>query len=296
MTLLIIGLLGTIAAFIFMSFFHSTNYETNKITYALKQYRIFSLLIFGLCFVCSTFTVISAGNIGVKTTLGKVDPVSLPAGFYFINPISDVQQISVRLDKASLESATASTKDLQVVHTDIVVNYRLEGADVANIYKNFGFDLKDKVLLPAINESFKAITARYNSEELITKRDIVSAAIKQELQDKVVKYGLSISEISLVNFGFSQEYQSAIEQKVIATQSKLKAEQDLQRIKVEAEQNIAKAQGEAESIRIQSAAIETSGGVNYVHLKAIEKWDGQLPTTVVGGDSMPFVNIPSVKK
>ncbi len=98
----------------------------------------------------------------------------MPAGFYFINPISDVQQISVRLDKASLEDATASTKDLQVVHTDIVVNYRLEGSDVANIYKNFGFDLQDKVLLPAINESFKAITARYNSEELITKRDVVS--------------------------------------------------------------------------------------------------------------------------
>jgi len=290
MTLLIIGLLGTISAFLFMNFFNDGRGNV------FKKYRLFSLLIFGFFFALSACTIIHPGNIGVKSTLGKVDPISLPAGFYFINPVSDVQQISVRLDKASLESATASTKDLQVVHTDIVVNYRLEGADVANIYKNFGFDLKDKVLLPAINESFKAITARYNSEELITKRDVVSAAIKQELQDKVVKYGLSISEISLVNFGFSQEYQSAIEQKVIATQSKLKAEQDLQRIKVEAEQNIAKAQGEAESIRIQSAAIETSGGVNYVHLKAIEKWDGQLPATVVGGESMPFVNIPSVKK
>lgn len=288
MSLLIIGALGSLALFVFMSFFTGSGSD-----YIFKKYRWLSPLVFIAFFVCSTFTIISAGNIGVKTTLGKVDPVSLPAGFYFVNPISDVQQISVRLDKASLKDANASTKDLQVVHTDIVVNYRLEGTDVANIYKNFGFDLQDKVLLPAINESFKAITARYNSEELITKRDIVSAAIKQELQDKVAKYGLAVSEISLVNFGFSGEYQSAIEQKVIATQSKLKAEQDLQRIKVEAEQNIAKARGEAESIRIQSQAIETSGGVNYVHLKSIEKWDGRLPSTVMGNSSsMPFVNVP----
>lgn len=243
-------------------------------------------------FLLNSFVVVKAGNIGVQVTMGTVNSKALQAGVHFVNPISDVEQISVRLDKAILEMAQGGTKDLQVVHTDIVVNYRLEGIDIPNIYKNFGFDLSDKVLLPAINESFKAVVAHYDSEELITKRDVVSAAIKLELQNKVFKYGLSINEISLVNFGFSKEYQNAIEEKVIATQSKLKAEQDLQRIKVEAQQNIAKAQGEAESIRIQSAAIETSGGINYVHLKAIEKWNGQLPQTVFGNGQMPFITVP----
>ena len=107
--------------------------------------------------------------------------------------------------------------------------------------------------------------------------------------NKVGKYGLDISEISLVNFGFSQEYQAAIEQKVIATQAKLKAEQDLQRIEVEAKQAVAKAQGEAEAIRIQSQAIQTGGGANYVQLKAIEKWDGKLPN--VNSGAIPFVNV-----
>lgn len=251
-----------------------------------------TLLPFVLAIALNSWTIIDAGNIGVQTTMGSVNPVSLNAGFHVVNPISDIHQVSVRLDKATLEHAQAGTKDLQIVHTDIVVNYRLEGVDVANIYKNYGFDLADKILLPAINESFKAITAHYNSEELITKRDVVSLAIKQELSNKVAKYGLSISEISLVNFGFSAEYQAAIEQKVIATQSTLKAEQDLQRIKIQAQQNIAQAQGEAEAIRIQSAAIETSGGINYVHLKAIEKWNGQLPASVLSGDNVPFVSVP----
>lgn len=94
---------------------------------------------------------------------------------------------------------------------------------------------------------------------MITKRDEVSANIKQELQNKVSKYGILIGDISLVNFGFSEEYQKAIEAKVIATQSTLKAQQDLIRIKTEAEQSVARADGEAKAIKIQTEAINSAG-------------------------------------
>lgn len=237
----------------------------------------------------SSFTIITAGHTGVQVTMGTVNPVPLIEGVHFINPISSIKEVSVRLDSATLKGANAGTKDLQVVHTDIVVNYRLEGSKVAHIYKDFGFDVDTKVLLPAINESFKAVTAHYDSEELITKRDLVSQGIKEELQNKVGKYGIGINEISLVNFGFSSEYQNAIEQKVIATQSKLKAEQDLQRIKVEAQQAIAKAQGDAEAIRISAQAIQNQGGEAYVKLKAVERWDGKLPN--VNSGAVPFINV-----
>jgi regulator of protease activity HflC (stomatin/prohibitin superfamily) len=237
----------------------------------------------------SCITIISAGHIGVQVTLGEVNQQTLSEGLHLVNPISSVKDVDVRVIKADLKNSNAGTKDLQVVHTDIVVNYRIDGTKAAHMYKEFGLDLEDKILLPAINESFKATTAHYDSEELVTKRDEVSNKIKEELQNKVAKYGLSVSEISLVNFGFSAEYQNAIEQKVIATQSKLKAEQDLQRIKVEADQAIAKAKGEAEAIKIQSQAISQGGGKDYVNLKAIEKWDGKLPN--VNGGAMPFLNV-----
>lgn len=245
---------------------------------------------FAVLFALSTFTVISAGHQGVQVTMGQVNMQTLNEGLHFVNPISDVQEVSVRVTKAELQNANAGTKDLQIVHTNIVVNYRLDGSKVAHVYKEFGLELEDKILLPAVNESFKATTAHYNSEELVTKRDEVSKAIHMALQDKVGKYGLMVSEISLVNFGFSEQYQAAIEQKVIATQQKLKAEQDLSRIQVEAEQNIAKAKGEAESIRIQAQAIQQQGGKDYVQLQAIGKWDGKLPTYMMGS-ATPMINI-----
>ena len=255
----------------------------------LKPFTLAPLVLPILIVLFESFTIVSAGHAGVQVTLGTVNPVPLTEGVHFVNPISSVKEISVRLDTATLKGANAGTKDLQVVHTDIVVNYRLDGSKVAHIYKDFGFDVDNKVLLPAINESFKAVTAHYDSEELITKRDQVSSAIKAELQEKVGKYGITVNEISLVNFGFSNEYQNAIEQKVIATQSKLKAEQDLQRIKVEAQQAIAKAQGEAEAIRISAQAIQNQGGDAYVRLKAVEKWDGKLPS--VNSGVTPFINV-----
>lgn len=256
----------------------------------LKQLWPVALLpsiLFGLF---STFTIVPAGYIGVQVTLGTVNPVTLSEGFHFVNPLSEVKEVEVRVVKADLKGAQAGTKDLQVVHTDMVVNYRIDGGKAANMYKEFGLDLENKILLPAINETFKAVTAHYNSEELITRRDEVSRSIHTELQAKVGKYGLDISEISLVNFGFSAEYQAAIEKKVIATQSKLKAEQDLARIKVEADQRIAQADGEAKAIAIQAAAIQSNGGAQYVQLQAISKWDGKLPATMAGG-AVPFVNL-----
>jgi len=239
----------------------------------------------------SSFTVISAGHTGVQVTLGEVNPMPLTEGVHFVNPISSVKDVDVRLQKAQLNGANAGTKDLQVVHTDIVVNFRLDPAKVPHIYKEYGLNVDEKVLGPGVNEAFKSVTGHYTSEELVTKRDIVSSEILQHLVEKMAPFNITVSNVSLVNFGFSEAYQKAIEAKVIATQQTAKAQQDLERIKVEAASRIAQADGEAKAIAIQAAAIQSNGGENYVKLQWIEKWNGALPSTVLGGDSKTLMNI-----
>lgn len=251
---------------------------------------LISIAVVAFYILLESYVIVPAGHIGIQVTFGTVNQETLPEGLHLINPLSSVQNLDVRLVSAQLKGSSASTRDLQQVHTDIVVNYRVSGDKAAHIYKEFGLNLEDKVLMPFINESFKAITAHYTSEELITKRDEVSTNIKQELTDKLGKYNITVNDISLVNFGFSAEYQHAIEAKVIATQSKLQAEQDLQRIEVEAKQTIAKAEGRAKAIQIETQAINAQGGQAYVQLQAISKWDGKLPQTIAGGVT-PFVNL-----
>jgi regulator of protease activity HflC (stomatin/prohibitin superfamily) len=258
--------------------------------------KVFMGIVAGVSFflftiVASAFTVISAGHTGVQVTFGEVNMTPLSEGVHFVNPLSSVKDVDVRLQKSQLSGASAGTKDLQQVHTDIVVQYRLNASKVPHIYKEFGLNVDDKVLGPGINEAFKSITGHYTSEELITKRDEVSMAITEHLRNKMAPFNIDVSGVSLVNFGFSAEYQKAIESKVIATQNKLKAEQDLERIKVEAASRVAQAKGEAEAISIQAQAIQSNGGANYVQLQWIEKWDGKLPTTVLGGDTKTMMNI-----
>lgn len=252
---------------------------------------LLGIVIFLLTFVLSSFTVISAGHTGVQVTFGEVSSVPLAEGVHFVNPVSQVKDVDVRLQKDQLAGASASTKDLQQVHTDIVVQYRLNASKVPQIYKEFGLNVDEKVLGPAINEAFKSVTAKYTSEELITKRNQVSDEIQQMLKSKVAPFDIDVSGISLVNFGFSADYQKAIEQKVISVQQTAKAEQDLRRIEVEAKSRIAQAEGEAKAISIQAQAIQSNGGQNYVQLQWIEKWNGKLPETVVNGNSGMMLNM-----
>jgi len=240
--------------------------------------------------VADSVTVVGAGERGVQVTFGEVNPVALDSGVHFINPLSTVHEINVQLQRSTMEGAAAGTKDLQQVHTDITINYHLNDQKVAAIYKDYGLNVTDKVLTPALNEAFKSVTGRYTSEELVTKRDVVSSEILDHVRNKLAQFDISVDGISLVNFGFSPDYQKAIEQKVIATQQKQKAEMDLQRIQVEAQSRIAQADGEAKAIAIQAQAIQSSGGQQYVQLEWIKRWNGKLPDTMLGDPSRLMIN------
>jgi len=244
-----------------------------------------------IVFILNTFTIVPPGSMGVQVTMGTVNPVALESGWQFVNPISSVKDVNVQIQRGTMEGAAAGTKDLQQVHTDIVANYHLSPEKVALIYRDFGLNVVDKVLAPSLNEAFKSVTGHYTSEELITKRDEVSQAVLAQVRNKVAQFDINIDSVSLVNFGFSKAYQDSIEAKVIATQQKQKAEQDLQRIEVEAKSRIAQAEGEAKAIAIQAQAIQSNGGQQYVQLQWIEKWDGKMPNTVVNGGQGMMMNL-----
>lgn len=240
--------------------------------------------------VCS-ITVVPAGHKGVQVLFGETKQQVISEGLSLVNPASTVYDIDVRLARVNVKGS-AGTKDIQEVHAELVVSYRLDPEKVSYVYQNYGIGggrLTDNIIGPAVNESFKAVISKYDSEQLITKRGDVSAAIKDLIEAKLAKYSLHVSDVNMVDFAFNPDYQKAVESKVIATQTKLKADQDLERIKVEAQQEIEKAKGNAEAIRISAQAIQNQGGAQYVQLKAIEKWDGNLPNVMSG--TVPFINV-----
>ena len=288
---LILALIGAAALYLINETKRSFDKNESTVVFPFRKYAALPLILPVIVAVFESFTVVPAGHVGVQVTMGTVNQTALHSGVNFVNPISSVKDVEIRVKRADLSGASASTKDLQQVHTDIVINYRMSPSNLPHIYKEFGLDVDTKVLGPAINESFKSAVGHYTSEELITKRQEVSDTIQARLQEKLAQFDITVSNISLVNFGFSKAYQDAIEAKVTSTQQKQKAEQDLQRIEVEAKSRIAQAEGEAKAIAIQAQAIQSNGGAQYVQLQWIEKWDGKMPNTVVNGSQGMMLNM-----
>ncbi|SAK88772.1 bacteriophage/transposase fusion protein [Caballeronia fortuita] len=259
------------------------------------QYR-YSIVSFAVIAVSggllSCFTQVSQSHVGIVTTFGHVEEDTLGEGPHLVNPVSRVHEVFIGLDVAKVQSAQAASKDLQSVHTDLTMNYRVDPAKVRALYSMApSLEYEASYVQPAMFEVFKSVAARYTAEELVTKRQQVSSDILAGLVTKLKGYGFLIQDINITNFKFSAAFDQAIEAKVTASQRAEQAERELARVKFEADQQIAKARGEAESIAIQAQAVKTNGGAEYLQLQAINKWDGRMPTYMGTGTPMPFLNV-----
>lgn len=250
------------------------------------------ITVVALVLVFSSLTTVSSGNRGVLLQLGAVKPTILTEGLHFKIPfIQSVQQIEVRVQKEE-SSQSAASKDLQIVTTKVAVNYSVDPVAVNKLYQEIGLDFRSRIVDPAIAESLKAVTAQYTAEELISKRPEVSSQVKDMLSKKLTKYYMKLEDINIKEFAFSDEFNKAIEAKQTAEQNALKAQRDLDRIKIEAQQQVAKAGAEAEALKLKKQEV-TPELIQLkqieVQEKALEKWDGKLPN--VTGGATPFIDI-----
>jgi regulator of protease activity HflC (stomatin/prohibitin superfamily) len=236
------------------------------------------------------FTIVGAGERAVVTQFGVVQRVLEP-GFHFLKPIVESShKFDVQVAKEQVDASSASA-DLQDVTTSVALNYSVNPDSVADLYTRIGDNYKIKVIDPAIQEAVKASTAKYTAEQLITKRAEVKDLIQKNVGDALSVYDILVSGVSITDFKFSASFNASIEAKVKAEQDALTAKNKLEQIKYEAEQTVATAQATAEAIRIQATAINSQGGADYVQLQAIKAWDGHLPTQMIPGGTVPFLNL-----
>ena len=262
--------------------------DTKKIV-KIAVIAVCAILVVGVAISC--FTVVQAGHTGVVLTFGAVEDTELGEGLHFKIPfIQRVVQMNNRTQKIETEGSSSS-KDLQIISYVVAVNYHVNDDSSASLYQNVGTDYGSVIIVPAIQESIKAVTAQYTAEELITKRQTVGEQIKDALSEKINQYGITVEIFNIVDFDFSEEFNAAVEAKQTAQQNALKAEQDLARIEVEAQQKITQAEAEAESIKlIQDALAKSPDYVDYIKWS---KWNGELPTVM--GDSDILLNMDALK-
>lgn len=242
------------------------------------------VLLIGL--LLSSITIVRSGYSGIRIRFGKVLGETSTGLVFHLPIIETVKTIDIRVQKSEADSGAAS-KDLQTVTGKIALNYHLQADQTAELYQEVGREYADRIIAPALQESFKSTTAQFTAEELITKREIVKETVKQKMQDRLTGYGVIVDELNIVDFDFSESFNKAIEAKVTAEQDALAAKNKLQQVQYEAEQNVAEAKGKAEAISIESAALRDNPQV--LELRALEKWNGTLPQ--VTGGATPFITL-----
>ena len=239
--------------------------------------------VIALVVALNCFTVVEAGHTGVVVTLGSVNEGVLQEGIHAKIPfVQDVVKIDNRIQKLEVNTE-AFSKDLQSVKTVLAINYRVDTSKSYRIYKDIGADYENVLIVPAVNEVLKAITATYTAEQSVTNRALISDGLVEGLNTKLNDYGVYVTDVNIIDFDFSDAFITAIEEKQVAQQQLLKAETEKQTA-------ITNAQAEAESVKIKAAGdaeanktLNESLSDKVIENKKIEKWNGELPKVTGSG-------------
>lgn len=247
----------------------------------------------GLIVLFNSLTIVPTGYAGIKTNFGKVQKETIQEGLNIKAPfVEKIVKIDCRTKKLEVDGS-GSTRDMQDVNVKIAVNYNVEKKIASKLYKNVGIDYENIVIQPAMQEAIKSNLAKYTAEELISKRSEVSDKIQEDLSHKISSNGFKITDFNVINIDFSQAYDAAIEQKAVKQQEVATAQAELEKTKIENEKEIEQAKKDAEVMRLQNQEI-TDKTLQLKELeikqKAINKWNGILPTTSLG-DNVPFISI-----
>lgn len=254
-------------------------------------------------FVPFSFHTVKSGEVAVVRHLGKIECVKTAGTHYdlWITNKYTTYDTKVR----NLESATAAySADAQTMNIQMTIQYQIISDKVVDIATQYG---ELKVLESRINaialEKTKSVLSSHKAMDIIANRATISPAVETAIKEAVGdEYFVNIVAVVITNIDFSDAFEQAVEDKMIAEQAKLKAdyenetkiakaEADAQaKLKAaQAEIDIAKAQ--AESLKIAAEAEAEANKIidQSITEKIIEKimadaWDGKLPIVVGDGE------------
>jgi prohibitin 2 len=173
----------------------------------------------------------------------------------------------IRTRPCNLQTLTGS-KDLQMVTIGVRLLHRPDPSNLVFIYRRLGLNYDERILPSLMNECAKAVVARYNANELLTKRELVSADIRRDLVARAANFHVKLEDVAITHLAFSPEYARAVEAKQVAQQDAERAKYIVLGAQQEKKTIMTKAKGEAESAQLIGEAVKQNPG--FMKLRRIE--------------------------
>eukprot|EP00948_MAST-09A_sp_MAST-9A-sp1_P003563 g3563.t1 len=188
-------------------------------------------------------------------------------------------------------TSRSGTKDLQMVSLSIRILSRPDSRSLKTIYEKLG-QAHDEVVLPSIvNETCKEVVAKFDAQQLLSKRQLVSLMIADRLKERAQNFNLILEDVALVDLDFTREFRRAVEEKKVAQQEAQRAAYLVTRAKQEKEGKIIQAEARAKEIELIGKAIKKDPG--FVRLRRIEA-AADIANTVSKGANKMYLDSESL--
>ena len=273
---------------------------------------IILIIIFGPVFVGGSFYTVDQGERGVILRNGAVVGTAEPGLGFKLPVIDKVVKISVQNRSQVYDKVNTYSRDQQPADITLSVSYHLPADQVAKIYAEYGGEsgIVNRLIDRRVYEQVKNVFGQFNAVTAIQERARLNAetetAIRKSVQGPVI-----IDSVQIENIDFSDAYEQSIENRMLAEVEVQKIRQNAEREKVQAQITVTQANARADAVRAEAQAnadavrlagnaeadaIRAKGAAlrdnpSLINLTAAEKWNGQLPTSMVPGGALPFIGV-----
>jgi len=272
----------------------------------LKRLWIIPVVIGVIALLTGSFARVQPGNVGIRVNniAGGVSPDSLGVGWYFAPPGTHIYEYPVFTrtytwtarsteQNAIDESFNFQDKNGLALSADVAVSYHVDPARASILFQRYRTDMDQIIAGPLRNAIRNAIVeraAQLGVEEIYGphKTELITTAL-QQVQHFFAPVGLQVEQLYWAgNIVVPQQVLQQINAKIANEQQALAAQANVATAKADADARVAKAEGDAKAIQVEAEAIRTNPEI--VKLRAVERWDGKLPTYMGGNGPLPFID------
>ena len=258
------------------------------------------------------FGKVGAGNVAVVTHFGKIKEETLDSGFHFKSYFDTLNPMSTRTQTRTVD-LSAFSSDIQQVSAKVTIHYNVDKTNAATLFREVGRDYSNTLLPPRVQENTKIVFARYTAEELVQHRDELSSGILELMREDLASYGINVSTVAIEDIDFTDAFTNAVEAKQVATQERLTAQTQQERLTMEAEaaaqRETIKAQADAEVAKIEADAeayaikmkaeaeaeankkLSESITTELIDYNKVQQWNGEMPQFMGGTNTIPVLDM-----
>ena len=273
----------------------------------LVRLGIFAVILIFVSCTMLRCTRVDSSEVGIKfnklslTEQGTLDATTV-TGYVFYCPITtDVFTYETRVRQVNYNPFTVQTKDGSKFEMDPNLSYNLvreRAVDVFGKYRKPLDYLEGTYIRTAIYDAYRINANKYTADELVANRAKFEDDVKDMLDTTLFSEGFHVEQFTS-QIEPPKSLTEMINAKVAAVQAALKAENEVKKAEADAKIAVAKAEGAAKAMRVKADAeayynrtISASLSSMIVQEDFIEKWDGKLPTYMMGGNNNVMKILP----